>query len=96
MLSVFMSYVTPMVPHTLYGTGIIWSPTRIYGPPHTLYGIGMLWSPLTLFGTCILWSPMYDMIFSGQLIWSPHMYVWSPHMYDMIFQASFKRVHCVT
>ena len=39
-----MFYMSPMVPHTLYEIGIIWSPTCTYGP-HTLYGIGIIWPP---------------------------------------------------
>ena len=30
-------------PLTLYGTGIVWSPTCMYGPP--IYGIGTIWCP---------------------------------------------------
>ena len=49
-----MSYMTLMVPHTLYGIGIVWPPhvcmvplhvqydvSDSYGPPHTLYEIGI-------------------------------------------------------
>ena len=35
--SVFLFYMTVMVPHALYGIGIIWFPTCVYGPPHVLY-----------------------------------------------------------
>ena len=54
MSSVFMSYMTLIVPHTLYQIGIIWSPKCMYSPPvyymtlivhHTLYGTGITWSP---------------------------------------------------
>ena len=38
MWSVFMSYMTHMVPHTLYGIAILWSPL-------TLYGTGIVWPP---------------------------------------------------
>ena len=56
-------------------------------------------------------APLYDMIFSGQLVWSLHMYVWSPltlygtgimwspQIYDMIFSGQLvwspQHVHMV-
>ena len=47
-----MPYMTIMVPHILYGIGLLWSPL-------TLYGTGIVWS-LHMY----IWSPhMYDMIF---------------------------------
>ena len=62
-----------MVPITLYGTGIVWSPTHSYGPPTCM----IWWSPLTLYGTHIIWSP-------NTYIWCPHMYIWSPNMYALM------------
>ena len=67
-----------MVPHTLYGIGILWSPL-------ILYRTGIVWSPTCMYGpltceasSCLIW-----------LLWSPHtLYgigiVLSPHMDDMM------------
>ena len=75
--------MTLMVPHTLYGIGIWWSPLPYmeqvsYGPTCTIW---LLWSPHILYGIGILWSPHY-------LIWNryhmaPHMYIWSAHMWSV-------------
>ena len=78
MWSVFMSYMTLMVPHTLYGRGIIWSPTCTYVPPTCI--------------VCLLWSTILYMEqvsdSSPYLIWNrycmvPHMYIWSPNMWSV-------------
>ena len=47
MWSVFISYITFIVPHTLYAIGIIWSP-HMY-----------IWSSLTVYGTDIIWFPWH-------------------------------------
>ena len=67
MWSIFVFYMTPMVPHTLYGIGVIWC------PPHVCMVLLIVWYdffmspyltwsrylmvPLTLYGTGIIWSP---------------------------------------
>ena len=66
MQSVFLSYMTFMVPPYL-----IWN--RYLMVPLTLYGTGIVCPHMY-----VLSPHMYDVIFSGQLIWSPNMYVWSP------------------
>ena len=75
-----------MVSLTLYGTGIAWFPTCMYGLPTCTVSsclIWLLWSPHTLYGIGFLWSPLPYM---EQVSYGP-----PPHMYDMIFQDSFER-----
>ena len=87
-----------MAPHTLYGIGIIWSPTWMYGSPHMYNMMSMtLMVPHTLYGTGIVYS-------THMYVWSPSMYdlmlpltlygtgiVWSPHMYDVFSVQLQKR-----
>ena len=57
--------MTLMIPHTLYGIGIWWSPLPymekvLYGPPHVCMvppTCMIWWFPFTLYGTGIVWSP---------------------------------------
>ena len=76
-----MSYMTLMVPHTLHGIGIVWS-------PHVCI------VPLTLYGICIIWPPHVHMIppnMKGLHVLDhsngPHaLYgigIMVPHMYNM-------------
>ena len=45
-------------PLTLYGTGIVWSPTCAYGPPHVkyLHVLYDCYGPHTLYRIGIIWS----------------------------------------
>ena len=61
-----------MVPHTLYGIGIWWSPL-------TLYGTGIVWSPTYMHGlpTCIIWllqSP--NALYGIGVLWSLYL-IWN-------------------
>ena len=81
MWSVFMSYMTLMVLHTLYGIGILWSPTCTYGPITCMIWCQWHWSPHILYGIGIWWSPLPYM---EEVSYGPHMYVWPTHMYDLM------------
>ena len=59
----------------LYGTGIIWSPTCMYGPPTCEVSLCVI---------CLIWSPYfiwnrYHMV--------PHMCIWFSPMYNMMFMT---------
>ena len=61
MWSVFMSYITLMVPRTLYGIGILWS-------PFTLHGTGNIWSTLIWNRYC-MFPPHVRMVHPTCTIW---------------------------
>ena len=90
MWSAFMSYITLMVPHTLYGLGIIWSPTCMYGPPLP-YMEQVSYGPPTCTYGCphVKWlHVLYDSYGPPYLIWNryhmvlPHVCITS-HICDM-------------
>ena len=65
MWSVLISYMTLMVPHTLYRIGIIWSPHMYVWSPHMCYMTLMF--PHTWYGTGIAWSPHMWSIFMSYM-----------------------------
>ena len=99
--------MTLMVPHTLYGIGIWWSPLPymeqvLYGPPTctiwwsplTLYGTHIIWPPTCMYGTttCMIWCSLYLILNRYHMV--PHVYVWSPHVYDLMVSPYLKWNRC--
>ena len=76
-----------MVPLTLYGTGIVWSLTCIYGAPHVkcLHVLYDSYGPPYLIWNWYHMVPhMYDMIFSGQHVLNMTLMVPIPYM-ELVF-----------
>ena len=67
MWSVFMLYMTLMVPHTLYGQGIIWFPLHTCMVPHMwslfMSNMTIMVPPYLIWNRYHMVPHMYDMIF---------------------------------
>ena len=87
MWSVFMSYMTLLVPHTLYGIGIIGSSTCMYGPLTCMFGaptcmIQCHWLLLSLI-------PYMEYVSDGPLL------IWNRNRYHMVPPHVQYRYHMV-
>ena len=65
---------------TLYGTGIVWSPTCAYCPPlsymeHVSYG-----PPTCEVSSCLIWFMDPHTLYGTGIIWSPHVCMVPPHV----------------
>ena len=95
MWSVFMSYMTLMVPHTLYGVGIIWSPTCtiwLMVPPYLIWNMYLMVPPYLIWNGyhspphVYMVPQMWSVFMSYNDSYGPPYFIWNrycmvPHWY---------------